>query len=108
MPDGPALKAYRAMAGKMAQWTGYKPLQSADLYASSGDTCDWAWAERGVFCFTFELTPRSGSGGGFYPGAAVIAPTVAKNIPPVLYLIGLADDPLRAGLETQTARLKTR
>ncbi|MBI4349772.1 MAG: zinc carboxypeptidase [Elusimicrobia bacterium] len=92
---GPALSAYRAMGAKMAGWTGYRPQQSSDLYPSSGDTCDWAWAARGVYCFTYEL-----DGPGFYPGAAAIAPTVSKNIPAILYLIGLADDPGRAGLVT--------
>ena len=82
LPAGPPLKAFQAMARKMAQWTGYTPQQSSDLYASSGDTCDWAWEARGIYCFTFELTPRSGSGGGFYPGAGVIAPTVAKTSRP--------------------------
>jgi carboxypeptidase T len=97
LPDGPALKAYQAMAAKMAGWTGYEAMQSGAFYPSSGDTCDWAWEARGIFCFTFELTPKSGSGGGFYPGPAVIGPTVEKNVAPLLYLTGLADDPLRAG-----------
>ncbi|MBI4422988.1 MAG: zinc carboxypeptidase [Elusimicrobia bacterium] len=97
LPDGPALRAFQTMARRMGGWTGYAPAQSSELYPSSGDTCDWAWAARGVFCFTFELTPRSGSGGGFYPGAAAIEPTFSKNLPAILYLIDLADDPLRAG-----------
>ena len=88
---GPALDAFQAMGRKMAGWTGYKPQQSSELYPSSGDTCDWAWAAHGVFCFTFEL-----EGPGFYPGAAAIAPAVSKNVPAILYLIQLADDPLRA------------
>jgi carboxypeptidase T len=95
--DTRALSAFKAMAGKMAEWTGYKPQQSSDLYIATGDTCDWAWGELGIFAFTFELTPKSmWSGGGFYPGAAAIQKTVAANIKPALYLIDLADDPYRA------------
>ncbi len=94
--DSKALLAYKAMAQKMAEWTGYTPMQSSDLYVASGDTCDWAWGEKGIFSFTFELTPRSLWDGGFYPGAGVIEPTFQKNLLAALYLIELADDPLRA------------
>lgn len=94
--DGRALAAYKAMAQKMAGWTGYTPQQSSDLYVATGDTCDWAWGSKGVFCFTFELTPRSQWQGGFYPGAGAIQTTFQKNVEPALYLIELADDPYRA------------
>lgn len=97
LDDARALKAYQEMARQMASWTGYDAKQSAELYPSSGDTCDWAWEHRKIFCFTFELTPKSWSGGGFYPGPGAIEPTTQKNIPPVLYLSRLADDPWRAG-----------
>jgi carboxypeptidase T len=98
--DGRALKAYKAMAAKMASWTGYTAQQSSELYVATGDSCDWAWGERKIFSFTIELTPNSGGAGGFYPGAKVVGPTVQKNIQPVLYLIALADDPYRAGEES--------
>lgn len=94
--DGRALAAYKAMAQTMAGMTGYTPEQSSDLYIASGDTTDWSWGERGIFSFTFELTPKSMWNGGFYPGAGVIDSTFAKNVEPALYLIGLADDPYRA------------
>jgi len=97
--DRRALKAYKAMAEKMAGWTGYTPQQSSELYVATGDSCDWAWGERKIFSFTIELTPNSGGAGGFYPGSKVIGPTVQKNIQPVLYLISLADDPYRAADE---------
>jgi len=102
--DARALAAYKAMAAKMAGWTGYTPQKSSDLYIASGDTCDWAWGERGIFAFTFELTPSSMWGGGFYPGAGVIASTVEKNIRPALYLIDLADDPYRAATQSVAAQ----
>lgn len=99
IPDAKALKAFRAMAGEMAKMTDYTPEQSSDLYVATGDTCDWAWGERGIFAFTFELTPKSMWDGGFYPGPDAVAATFQSNIRPALYLIGLSDDPLRAAQE---------
>ncbi len=94
--DPTALAAFRNMANEMAGMTGYRAMQSSDLYIATGDTCDWAWAERGIFAFTFELMPKTIWAGGFYPGAAAIATTVQANWRPLLYLIDLADDPRRA------------
>jgi carboxypeptidase T len=83
------------MARQMAQWTGYRPQQSSDLYIASGDTTDWAYGEKGLIAFTFELTPKSMWDGGFYPGPGVIQSTVEKNFKPMVYLIDHADDPSR-------------
>lgn len=94
--DAVALAAFRNIARELAGMTGYRAMQSSELYVATGDTCDWAWAERGLFAFTFELTPKSMWDGGFYPGAAAIATTVQANWRPALYLIELADDPRRA------------
>lgn len=87
---------FEAMAKQMAGWTKYTPQKSSELYLASGETCDWAYGELGIFAFTFELTPKSSGQGGFYPGAKVIQPTFDKNLPAALYLIDLADDPRRA------------
>ena len=96
IPDAKALAAFKAMAGEMAKMTGYTPEQSSDLYIATGDTCDWAWGAKGIFAFTFELTPKSMWDGGFYPGAGVVSRVFQANIRPALYLIDLSDDPLRA------------
>lgn len=95
IPEERPRKAFVAMAQEMAKMTGYTPQQSSDLYVATGDTCDWAWGEKGIYAFTFELTPKSMWDGGFYPGAAAVAKTLQANIRPALYLIDLADDPLR-------------
>jgi carboxypeptidase T len=100
MDDSRAHAAYETMAGTMAKMTGYTPEQSSKLYIASGDTTDWAWGAHKIFSFTFELTPKSMWGGGFYPGAGAIASTAAANIRPALYLIDLADDPYRAAAPT--------
>ncbi len=85
-------KVFKKMATTMAKWNGYKPQQSSDLYVATGDTCDWAFAEHNIFCFTFELTPSSMWSGGFYPGAKVIDSTFKDNIKPVSYLLKYTDD----------------
>jgi len=85
---------FEKMATTMAQWNGYTPKQSSGLYITSGGTCDWAYGEHGIFCFTFELTPRYSWGPfGFYPGPKVIEPTFRANIKPSLYLIDKSLDP---------------
>lgn len=96
IPDAKARAAFQAMAGEMAKMTGYTPEQSSDLYIATGDTCDWAWGAKGIYAFTFELTPKSMWDGGFYPGAGVVQRVYQANIRPALYLIDLADDPQRS------------
>lgn len=97
--QNPAHKAaFEKMAGTMAAWNRYTPQQSSDLYITSGDTVDWAYGALGIFAFTFELSPSGGGfgGAGFYPGPNAIATTFQANLRPILYLMDLADDPLRA------------
>lgn len=90
------------MGQKMAAWNNYTPQRSSDLYIASGDTCDWAYGEHQIFCFTFELSPKSGwFGGGFYPGAKAILPTFNANLKPIMYLMEYADSPYRVLTETQ-------
>lgn len=86
---------HKTMARKMANWNGYKPQQSSDLYLTSGDTTDWTYGEKGLVSFTFELDPGSMWSGGFYPGQKVIQPVFDKNWEPALYLIEYADNPYR-------------
>lgn len=80
----------------MAKWNHYKPEQASSLYVASGDTTDWAYGERGIFAFTFELSPKSGPiwnpGGGFYPGAKAIDQVFAANLQPCLYLLNVTSD----------------
>jgi carboxypeptidase T len=96
IPEPKPRAAFIAMADEMSKMNGYTPEQSSDLYIATGDTCDWAWGAKGIFAFTFELTPKSMWDGGFYPGAGVVSRVFQANIRPALYLIDLSDDPLRA------------
>jgi carboxypeptidase T len=91
----PDYDVHMTMARKMAQWNGYVPQPSSDLYLASGDTTDWAYGEKGIVSFTFELDPKNMFSGGFYPGQKVIDPVFRKNWEPCLYLIEYSDDPKR-------------
>ncbi|MBT3585346.1 MAG: zinc carboxypeptidase [Halobacteriovoraceae bacterium] len=81
------------MAKQMATHNKYKPMQASGLYIATGDTCDWAYGTQGIFCFTFELSPKSRWRGGFYPGAKVIDRVTKVNIIPALEMIEWAGDP---------------
>lgn len=88
---------HQKMAQTMAEWNGYTPQQSSELYIASGDTTDWSYGVHKIISFTFELDPANDGfgGGGFYPGASVIQPVFQKNIEPSLYLLEYADNPYR-------------
>ena len=90
-------RVHEVMAQKMAEWNGYTPQQSSELYIASGDTTDWSYGVHKIISFTFELDPANNGfgGGGFYPGAGVIQPVFQKNIEPALYLIEFSDNPYR-------------
>lgn len=93
-------QVFETMGRKMASWNGYTPQTGADLYLVSGELGDWAYGDKGIFGFTFELDPGSPFEGGFYPGQALIDPVFKKNLEPCLYMIDLADNPYRA-VQTQ-------
>lgn len=96
LPNERDRKTFQVMAEEISKWNHYQPMQSSELYVASGDTCDWAYADHGIFCFTFELSPKYQWGpGGFYPGAQAIDPAVDANYDPVLYLIELANNPYK-------------
>ncbi|HVK61014.1 MAG TPA: M14 family metallopeptidase [Bdellovibrionales bacterium] len=90
------LSVFQTMGKTMADWNGYSPQKSSDLYVASGDTTDWAYGERGIFAFTFELDPVDMWDGGFYPGQAIIPSVLKKNLKPFMYMMDLSDNPYRA------------
>ncbi|MEV1009905.1 M14 family metallopeptidase [Streptomyces sp. NPDC049881] len=83
--------AFEALGRQMAGTNGYTPQQSSDLYITDGSINDWLWANQGIFSYTFEMYPRSASGGGFYPPGSVIARETARNDAAVLLLLEYAD-----------------
>lgn len=92
---------HKTMAETMAQWNGYTPQQSSELYIASGDTTDWAYGQLGLISFTFELDPQMtpdkafNPEAGFYPGQSFIEPVFRKNLEPCLYLLEYSDNPYR-------------
>jgi carboxypeptidase T len=85
--------AFVALADRMAETNGYRPGPAFELYSISGDACDWLYAERDAFCFTFELYPPDPI---FYPGGAIIERETRRNDDAVTYLAGMADNPRKA------------
>jgi carboxypeptidase T len=85
--------AFVELGVQMAETNGYIPKQACDLYSVSGDTCDWLYAERGAFCFTFEIYPTNGD---FYPPGSIIDRETRRNDAAVVYLTAMADNPRKA------------
>ena len=81
---------------QMAATNGYTAEQSSDLYITDGDSLDWLWGTHKIFAYTFELYPRSSSGGGFYPPASVITRETTRNREAALLLAEVADCPYKA------------
>ncbi|MEO5668006.1 MAG: M14 family metallopeptidase [Bdellovibrionota bacterium] len=98
---------FQKMANDIAAWNKYTPEQSSDLYIASGDTTDWAYGTHGIFAFTFELSPNSMWGGGFYPSPNVIEPTFEANLKPMLYMLEFANNPHRVLTEKVPNFLQT-
>jgi carboxypeptidase T len=91
--DQTDLAAFKTMSAQVAQYTGYNWSKSSALYLSSGDFCDWAYAEHHIFALTIELEPGQGDSGGFYPGAEAINQASPGNIQAMFYMVKAADNP---------------
>ncbi|MFF9621741.1 M14 family metallopeptidase [Streptomyces griseosporeus] len=83
--------AFRTVGQKMAASNGYTPEQSSDLYITDGSIDDYLWGTQKIFAYTFEMYPRSSSGGGFYPPDEVIERETSRNRDAVLQLLENAD-----------------
>ncbi|MEB3237007.1 MAG: M14 family zinc carboxypeptidase [Candidatus Sericytochromatia bacterium] len=77
---------------KLAQLTGYRGIQSKDLYLTSGDISDWAFGTQGTMAFTAEVGSWDD---GFTPPFAKVPQYWRENEPAARYLLELA-----AGLAT--------
>ncbi|MCJ0872680.1 M14 family metallopeptidase [Streptomyces sp. AP-93] len=94
--------AFATIGQKMAASNGYKPEQSSDLYITDGSIDDYLWGVHKIFGYTFEMYPKSSSGGGFYPADEVIERETSRNRDAVLQLIENADCMYRSiGKEAQ-------
>ncbi|MFQ5460661.1 MAG: M14 family metallopeptidase, partial [Anaerolineae bacterium] len=100
----PDAEGLTALAAELAAPMGYEPRQSAALYVTSGDTCDWAYGAAGIPCVTFELgTQRDG---GFWPSCAVRSRLVEGAVEALVHAVRLAPDPLSLALGPRTTRVR--
>jgi carboxypeptidase T len=86
---------FATLGRQMAATNNYTAEQSSDLYITDGDSLDWLWGTHKIFAYTFELYPRSSSGGGFYPPASVITRETSRNRTAALLLAEAADCPYK-------------
>lgn len=88
----------RTIAQKMAAYNGYEPIQSIELYATSGTAREFAYGELGVAGLAMEIGSGSGSCGGFMPAYSCLDGGTNggfwnKNRPVLLYMAKLARTP---------------
>ncbi|MDP6148259.1 MAG: M14 family zinc carboxypeptidase [Candidatus Thalassarchaeaceae archaeon] len=96
-PDQEYLEYHGNIMGEM---TNYAPMQSSDLYPTTGDFCDWHYGVHNSYCYTIEI------GNAFHELPEDIAHIAVLNLGVPFYMIEIADDPrYRAivGIENTTS-----
>jgi len=84
----------------MGQMTDYAPMQSSDLYPTTGDFCDCHYGVHDSYCYTIEI------GNAFHENPEDIAHIAVRNLGVPFYMTEAADDPrYRAivGIENTTS-----
>jgi hypothetical protein len=72
---------------KMGEMTDYAPMQSSDLYPTTGDFCDWHYGVHNSYCYTMEI------GTAFHQRPEDVAHIAVRNLCVPFYMIEMADDP---------------
>ena len=96
-PDQEFLEYHGNVMGEM---TNYAPMQSSDLYPTTGDFCDWHYGVHNSYCYTIEI------GNAFHESPEDIAEIAVLNVGVPFYMVEIADDPrYRAivGIENTTS-----
>ncbi|MDX2031872.1 MAG: M14 family zinc carboxypeptidase [Blastocatellia bacterium] len=83
---------------RFAAYNGYTPVQSIQLYPTSGTTDDWSYGELGVASFTFEIGPSLGPCAGFFAPYRCLDEEETgrfwpRNLPALLYAARIAAMP---------------
>lgn len=94
-PDHTSLEALAvSMANTIPADGGgnYTPDKSSGLYPASGTTDDYAYGERGIFCYTIEL------GTQFIPPAGQISTMCQNNLQAAMILLHRVDQSTLTGL----------
>lgn len=94
--NGPRQKVLEAMAGEMADLSGYTPMEGRDAYATTGDSDDWLFANRSCLPFTIEM------GTEYIVPPNQLEPMFERILPAMTYAIDMARDPERALLSDWT------
>ncbi|MBI4863897.1 MAG: zinc carboxypeptidase [Candidatus Riflebacteria bacterium] len=77
----PDKEVFSKLAQGMAGLNGYSPIQSSELYPSSGDTDDYLYGTHGACSFTYELAQS------FIPAESEIPEICSKNVKAAQYLL---------------------
>lgn len=80
--QAPNSQELTVLGQRMAQYNGYVPSQSIELYPTSGTSDDWAYGELGIAAYTFEI---GGENDGFNPSCSRYEPLIQPNLPALLY-----------------------
>ena len=88
----------RTIARKMASYNGYNPIQSIELYPTSGTAREYGYGERGIAGLAMETGLGSGTCGGFMPQYSCLDGGTNGNFwnlnrPVLLYMSKLARTP---------------
>ncbi len=88
----------KTIAERMAGFNGYNPIQSINLYATSGTAREYAYGELGVAGLAMEIGLGSGTCGGFMPTYTCLDGGTNGNFwnlnrPVLVYLAKLARTP---------------
>ena len=90
-PNNDQLRAY---AFRMSHYNGYETGTGPEiLYGTTGTTDDWVYFDLGVASVTYELSPSSGSCGGFAPLYSCMDALWDLNRDALLYSVKVADTP---------------
>ncbi len=99
----------RTIARKMASYNGYNPIQSIQLYPTSGSAREYAYGEHGVAGLGMEIGSGSGACGGFFATYSCLDGGDGGNFwnlnrPALLYLAKIARTPYMTseGATTET------
>lgn len=88
--DAPNSAQLEMLGRKLASYNGYTPEQSSDLYTTTGSTDDWAYGDKGIASYTYEIGT---SGDGFYPSCSRYDDLVEPNVDSLLYAAKVARTP---------------
>lgn len=85
----PHHEGYKALAEKFSTYNHYSPIQSIQLYPTSGTTDDHMYGSYGVPSLAVE------TGSSFHQSDAEFAQTLRENLPVLYYGTKVADDPFQ-------------